>query len=192
MMKRKFEKMLAGLCLGFLTAGFGADQAQAFPDSSTDLAPTEIRVQSYRLADNSGGTYLYQAGGVKFTVPEGWRDEKQANGTVLVGPKDGNLVVMVWAPDQQDISRAAEIVDAVLAKFVSDVEVEEVEDIKESNGMRTLCVTGYGTASQKDCSFTAQFVQGTRLVVFLAVADSDTLEQHEDALAELDDSITRI
>lgn len=101
-------------------------------------------------------------------------------------------MVIVWAPDEQDINRAAQTVDAVLGTFVSGVEVDQVEDIKESNGMRTLCVSGSGTASQKDCEFAAQFVQGTRLVVFLAVGDSETLEQHEDALAELDESITRI
>ena len=185
---KRFQKIVAGLCFGIVATGFGVDRALA---QEAPARPALIQTEGI-VAQEEGATYQYKAGGVQFTVPEGWRDEKQANGSILVGPTDGDLVVIVWAPDEQDINRAAKTVDAVLGKFVSGVEVEQVEDIKESNGMRTLCVSGSGTASQKDCEFSAQFVQGTRLVVFLAVADAEALEQHEDALAELDESITRI
>lgn len=191
-MTRNLKNNVAGLCLSLLTAGLCAQQAEARPPHPGSTLPASvIRVEPHLLAD-AGSTYEYKAGGVQFTVPDGWRDEEQGDGTILVGPQDGSLVVIVWAPAEQDINKAADTVDAILGQFVNDVEVDTVEDIKESNGMRTLAVSGSGTSSGKACDFTAQFVQGAKLVVFLTLADSATLEQHQESLNELDDSITRM
>lgn len=79
---RRFEKIVTGLCFGVMAAGFGAGQVAA-KELPAPARPALIRAVG-RLAQEEGTTYQYQAGGVQFTVPEGWRDEKQANGSILV------------------------------------------------------------------------------------------------------------
>lgn len=81
-MKRRFQGILAGLCVGVAVTVFGGQAVQAQPGIERG-SPSAIRAEVNRLANEDAATYEFKSGGVKFTVPEGWRDEKQPNGAVL-------------------------------------------------------------------------------------------------------------
>lgn len=174
-----------------------APDASATSDATADASAT---VSGSPVADASvtpgeSGTpgadniYTYESGGVQFAVPDGWKDEKQGEEAVIIGPEDGSMAVIIWAPEEQDITKAAETVDQILGQFVTDVQVQGEAEEGDANGMKTMQIVGSGKSEGKDTAWAAQFVQGSKLIVFLAVAEAENLEKHGPALDQLDSSI---
>ncbi len=142
-------------------------------------------------AQSEGKTFTHEAGGITFTLPEGWKAEP--NGAQLTAsPEGGGVSIAFWVTEEGEFDAAVDAVGKELDKLLDNVKLDGEPKEDTHNGMAHASVSGTGQIEGHDVLFSADVLMAKKPVIVLSFGVADQLQKHAEDFSKLVKSIKKV
>ena len=134
--------------------------------------------------------YAIKEAGLQFSIPKGWKVEKQDNGNVVLSFEDGKASVTFVIEDNY-----ADVVTGMksgLKEKLTDLKADGDAKQDTHNGMTHIEETGSGTMEGVKITWSIDVLKATKNVTILTFGVDKVITAHVDDYVKFVDSIKKI
>ena len=155
------------------------------------VAPTAGGVNAAPAAAQEGKTFTHEAGGITFTLPDGWTAEPDGE-QITASPEGGGISIVLWVTQEDDFEAASEALGEELGKQVKNLKLDGEPKEGTHNGMSYASVKGSGQIEGKDVIFSADLLAAKKPVIILSFGTAEGLQKYSGQYAQLVKSIKKV
>jgi predicted Zn-dependent protease len=152
------------------------------------LALTLLALATVGVVPARAETMTHKEAGVQFDVPEGWT-QKADGDNIQVTNADGTLSVVFMVAGEDSWEKTLDAVATELDKQIKDAKIEQEAKEGETNGMKTVEMSGSGKVGDKAVDWALTIMAAKKPVLILAIAEPSAFEKDAKAIVSFVDSV---
>ncbi|PIQ28594.1 hypothetical protein COW36_12520 [bacterium (Candidatus Blackallbacteria) CG17_big_fil_post_rev_8_21_14_2_50_48_46] len=132
----------------------------------------------------------HEGANVKLYVPDGWKQDVNGDGILVVNPQDESLMVMFWVIDGVDIKAVLDAFGPEFEKIVQDIQYQSEEPGEITiNGMQAYYIQGTGQVEGEAADWEVAVIMADKPLIVVSIAQKGAFNRHEATLTKMVKSI---